>query len=259
VTNARRQGWQGWDAYAPFYDWENERTIGRRDVPFWQQFAAERPGRVLELGCGTGRLSLPLAKSALEVVGVDRSAAMLARARTRSRRARLQGRLQLVRADIRSLPFPARSFRVVIAPYGILQSLLNDDDLVSVLTSVARVLKPKGVFGIDVVSDLPRWPEYKNRKQLAGRKGPNEHLTLVESVSQERSGRVTVFEQRYTTRGRHGAAEHRFELRFRTPSLRRLTGQLKKAGLPVESLFGDYAGGAWHAGADQSIIVARRR
>jgi ubiquinone/menaquinone biosynthesis C-methylase UbiE len=258
VAKADREGWQGWDAYAPFYDWENQRTIGRTDVPFWQQFAAERPGRVLELGCGTGRLSLPLARSGVDLVGVDRSAAMLVRAGTRRRRARLQRRLRLVRADIRSLPFVASSFGAVIAPYGVLQSLLTDGDLQAVLRSVARVLEPEGVLGIDVVSDLPRWPEYKNRKQLTGQKGPDEHLTLVESVSQERSGRVTVFEQRYTTRGRRGAAEHRFELRFRTPSLRRLTGQLKKAGLPVESLFGDYAGGAWHPGADQSIIVARR-
>ena len=238
VSMTGPEGWQGWDAYAPFYDWENQRTIGARDVPFWQQFAADRPGRVLELGCGTGRLSLPLARSATELVGVDRSAAMLARARTRSRRARLHGRLHLVRADIRSLPFPARSFRVVIAPYGILQSLLNDDDLVAVLASVSRVLTPRGVFGIDVVSDLPRWPDNQNRRQLSGSKSPGVHLTLVESVRQQKAARVTIFEQRYTTRGRRGAAEHRFELRFRTPSMRRLTGLLKQAGLPVASLFG---------------------
>jgi ubiquinone/menaquinone biosynthesis C-methylase UbiE len=253
------EGWQGWDAYAPFYDWENQRTIGRRDVPFWQQFAAERPGRVLELGCGTGRLSLPLARSATELVGVDRSAAMLARARTGSRRARLQGRLRLVRADIRALPFPARSFRVVIAPYGILQSLLTDDDLVAVLESVVRVLQPRGVFGIDVVSDLPRWPEYSNRRQLSGSNSAGVHLTLVESVRQQRSRNVTVFEQCYTTRGRRGAAERRFELRFRTPSMRRLTGLLKQAGLTVDARFGDYSGRAWHRDADTSIIVARRR
>jgi ubiquinone/menaquinone biosynthesis C-methylase UbiE len=258
VTTAAPEGWQGWDTYAPFYDWENQRTIGQADLPFWQQFAAARPGGVLELGCGTGRLSLPLARSGVELVGVDRSAAMIARARTRSRRAKLSGRLRLVRADIRFLPFPARSFRAVIAPYGILQSLLTDEDLRRVLASVARVLRPRGVFGIDLVSDLPRWPEYTNQRQLSGSKNPNVHLTLVESVSQERSGSVTVFTQRYTARGQRGATEHCFELRFRTPSVRRLTALLKQAGLSVASISGDYAGGAWHKDADTTIIVARR-
>src|SRR6476469_7336363 len=81
--SARREGWQGWDAYAPFYDWENARTLGRRDVAFWSRVAARARGAVLELGCGTGRISLPLARAGVRLVGVDRSEQMLARARRR--------------------------------------------------------------------------------------------------------------------------------------------------------------------------------
>ena len=67
------QGWKGWDEYAPFYDWENARTLGRRDVAFWQRVAKGAKGRVLELGCGTGRISLPLARAGIPIVGIDRS------------------------------------------------------------------------------------------------------------------------------------------------------------------------------------------
>src|SRR3989442_4819672 len=76
----KREGWEGWDQYAPFYDWENARTLGRRDVPFWRRIARGADGRVLELGCGTGRVSLPLAKAGVDLLGVDRSARMLDRA-----------------------------------------------------------------------------------------------------------------------------------------------------------------------------------
>src|SRR5947199_248093 len=48
-----KEGWQGWDAYAPFYDWENAQTLGRRDVPFWRRLAKRASGPVLELGRGT--------------------------------------------------------------------------------------------------------------------------------------------------------------------------------------------------------------
>src|SRR5262249_21004863 len=78
-----REGWTGWDAYAPFYDWENARTLGRKDVPFWRDVATQTRGPVLELGCGTGRISLPLARAGVRLVGVDRSAQMLARASRR--------------------------------------------------------------------------------------------------------------------------------------------------------------------------------
>jgi 2-polyprenyl-3-methyl-5-hydroxy-6-metoxy-1,4-benzoquinol methylase len=77
----KREGWQGWDEYAPFYDWENAQTLGRRDVPFWRRVAASAGGPVLELGCGTGRVSLPLARAGVNLVGIDRSAPMLERAR----------------------------------------------------------------------------------------------------------------------------------------------------------------------------------
>ena len=123
------EGHEGWDDYAPFYDWENARTLGRRDVAFWQRLVTGRGGRVLELGCGTGRVTVPLAKTgSATVVGIDRSEAMLARGQRRVRRARVPG-LSLLRGDIRQLPFPPDAFDTVIAPYGILQSLLRERDL----------------------------------------------------------------------------------------------------------------------------------
>src|SRR5437763_15825232 len=82
------EGWEGWDEYAPFYDWENARTLGRRDVPFWTRVARQARGRVLELGCGTGRVSLPLARAGVDLVGIDRSAPMLARMRRAASRRR---------------------------------------------------------------------------------------------------------------------------------------------------------------------------
>ena len=59
TSDSSAAGWDGWDAYAPFYDWENRRTIGRRDVRFWTDLARRADGPVLELGCGSGRLSVP--------------------------------------------------------------------------------------------------------------------------------------------------------------------------------------------------------
>lgn len=67
------EGHGGWEEYAPFYDWENARTLGRGDVPFSRTLALQQEGPVLELGCGTGRISMPLAKAGVSLVGIDRS------------------------------------------------------------------------------------------------------------------------------------------------------------------------------------------
>ena len=95
MAKKRTEGWQGWDAYAPFYDWENARTLGRRDVPFWRRVAAARQtDRCSSLGCGTGRISVPLAQAGVDLVGIDRSAAD-ARPRCARRQRPTSGALRL--------------------------------------------------------------------------------------------------------------------------------------------------------------------
>ncbi len=259
----KREGWQGWDTYAPFYDWENAQTLGRRDVPFWRRVAANATGPVLELGCGTGRVSLPLARAGVNVIGIDRSEPMLERARRRilkSSRSRIRKSqsLRLIRGDIRALPFDDDSFRMVLAPYGILQSLIRPRDLTATLASVARVLAPGGIFGIDLVPDVPKWREYENRVQLRGRAG-RAQLTLVESVRQDPVNHLTTFEQTYIEkRGTH-TQQHRFDLTFRTLSVRQMTRQLENAAFSVDAVLGDYRGRAWDDRADVWIILAKKR
>lgn len=254
------QGWHGWDDYAPFYDWENAQTVGRRDVPFWKGLAGRASGSVLELGCGTGRLSLPVAREVERFIGIDRSAPMLGRLRSRLRRARLTHRVSLVRGDIRSLPFRKR-FRVnlVMAPYGMLQSLLSDRDLRATLDSVAGVLPRGGIFGIDLVPDLPRWQEYNRRVSLRGEVAGGGRLTLVETVRQDPARHLTIFDQEFIEHRRGRRTRHRFSLIFRTLSVRQVTGRLERAGFTIDAVLGDYRGEAWSPAADVWVIVARRR
>lgn len=254
-----QEGWQGWDAYARFYDWESARTIGREDVPFWRRLAVSRPGRVLELGCGTGRVLVPLARAGVSMVGVDRSPVMLARARRRLRRLGRSVRAWLVRADVRALPLAAGSVETVIAPYGVWQSLLSDEDVAAALASVAAVLAPGGVFGLDLVPDVPRWREYERRISLRGtglRRGT--HLTLVETVRQDRTRGLTIFDEEYVERRGRRRRSRTFSLVFRTLSVPELCGRLECAGFRVGALHGDYRGGAWREDADVWLVLATR-
>ena len=258
---AIRQGWQGWDDYAPFYDWENAQTLDRRDVRFWQRMAERANGPVLELGCGTGRVTLPVARTGARIVGVDRSSEMLARAMKRSRRSRLKMQLSLLRADIRFLPFrPAARFDLVMAPYGILQSLVSDADLRATLASVERVIARRGIFGIDLVPDLPVWKEYRNKVRFRGsRRGNTSRITLVESVRQDRARKLTIFDQEYIERrGRHSRT-HRFSLVFRTLTVPQMARRLENAGFRIRAILGDYDGEAWDPRADVWLILAEKK
>lgn len=256
-------GWEGWDQYARFYDWENARTLGTRDVTFWQRLAREVRGPILELGSGTGRVTLAVGRVARgRLVGIDRSAAMLAYARRRLRRSSVARTVALVRGDIRALPFPpargsSDGFRFVMAPYGILQSLTGESDLRAALREVAAVLAPHGLFGVDLVPDLPNWVEYRNKVRLRGRLGRS-HLTLVESVRQDRRGALTLFDQVFIVRRGAVRERHRFSLTFRTLSITQMRRRLEAAGLHVEAIMGDYEGGPWTPAAETWLLLARK-
>lgn len=252
-------GHEGWDAYAPYYDWENARTMGRRDVRFWEGLAQRVEGRVLELGSGTGRLTIPLRRAGIDVVGLDRSASMLARVAPRARRAR-SATPRIVRGDITTLPFGDRAFSLVMAPYGMLQSLLSDVVLARTLREAARVLRAGGTFGVDLVPDVPRWRQYTRKVVFFTPEGPRGlPLTLIETVRQDRARGITVFEQEYVEGRGRAKQVTPFTIRFRTLPMLRLVSRLERAGFEVDTVLGDYRGRAWDERADALILLARRR
>ena len=193
------------------------------------------------------------------MIGIDRSESMLARGRQRVKRARLHSDVKLIRGDIRHLPFPDKTFPLVMAPYGILQSLLDERVLSQTLKDVTRVLKKNGVFGLELVADLPAWDEYSKRTSLRGQRGPHgKPIVLIESVKQDRKKHLTRFEQEFVEGRGKSAIRRKFSLAFRTLSVPQMVARLEKAGLEVASLLGDYQGGPWDLRADVWIILARK-
>jgi len=147
-----------------------------------------------------------------------------------------------------------------MAPYGILQSLLHERDLAATLSEIHRVLEPNGTFGLELVADLPSWEEYRGRVSLKGWRGRRggTHITLVETVRQDRARRRTIFDQEFTERRGRLSRQYRFSLAFRTLSVPQMKRRLERAGFEVSALLGDYRGGQWDERADVWIILARR-
>ncbi len=135
---------------ADIYDLQYEAY--RDDVPYYVRLATDESGPVLELGSGTGRLTEALLNSGQPVTGVEKSAAMLQRAR-----ARLDGRAHLIAGDIRQLPdagLEAGSFRLVVAPFNVLMHLFTLPDQDACLRGVHELLEPGGMLALDLY--LPR-------------------------------------------------------------------------------------------------------
>lgn len=141
-----------YDRAAPYYDADYEAAGHGEDVGFYVAEARAAGGPVLEMGCGTGRVLLPTARSGVEVVGVDSSPGMLARLE-RALAAEPEAvrlRVRVVRGDVREVHVPGE-LALVTAPFRVIQHLVEPDALRAWLRNVARHLRrdPPGLLVFD--------------------------------------------------------------------------------------------------------------
>lgn len=142
---------------AAYYDLEHDGIVD--DAELYVAIADQVDGPVLELGCGSGRLLVPLAKGGHQVTGIDRSATMLTRARSRLLRVPdIGNRVILSQGDMEALDrTPGGPFGLVL--YG-LNSLMHLESSAAQLTSLraARsIMLPGGQLIIDTMNPTPQY------------------------------------------------------------------------------------------------------
>jgi SAM-dependent methyltransferase len=164
-----------YDAFAATYDLEYGAFEG--DLDFYVELAKEAEPPVLELATGTGRVSLPIAREGVPIVGIDTSAEMLAAARKK-----LEGEpalpLRLLEADMRDfdLKDDKSRFGLVIIPARAFLHLTTPEDQIACLTNVRDHLQEGGLLALNFfVPDLE----------------------LI-AVHQGRLGRAVTFQNRFT-------------------------------------------------------------
>ncbi len=134
------------------------------DVDYYVGVLAAQSGAVLELGAGSGRVTLALARSGIKVTAVDASEGMLASLQARlSRESRdVQRRVTIVHGDMRNVELGA-TFSRVIAPFNTVLHLYTLADVTGFFDTVKRHLRPRGTLVFDYatprVQDLGLNPE----------------------------------------------------------------------------------------------------
>lgn len=154
---------------APYYDLTHAQL--KADVGLILLLAQRAGGRVLELGCGTGRLLLPLARAGFVVTGVDSSPEMLMRAETHLAKEteQVRGRVTLIQADMTDLSGCGREYALVIIPYNTFMHL-SPSQANRTLRQVKQCLAAGGQLFIDLI----------NPYVVA--QTPNDHLLTLEHV-----------------------------------------------------------------------------
>jgi len=158
-----------YEKLARFYDLQHAELTA--DLVFYMHFARQAGGAVLEMGCGTGRLLLPLVGAGIDVTGVDLSAAMLSLARSK-----LGDRVPLIEGDMRTVTLPGR-YALIIISINTFMHLLTTADQLDALTNLARHLTSRG----RLIIDLPAGDELAHQD-------PDARLTLEQTFLDPETG-----------------------------------------------------------------------
>jgi SAM-dependent methyltransferase len=134
-----------------YYDEAYATLKDLRDVPFYMELARRTGGPVLELGCGTGRVLLPIARAGIAVHGVDGSPAMLEELSRKLAQEpdQVRERVTLSAGDLRNFR-SERKYPLVIIPFRPLQHMYTVEDQVAALRTAAFHLEENGLLAFDV-------------------------------------------------------------------------------------------------------------
>ena len=151
---------ESYDQIARVYATDMGQSMAYDDVGYYLQLCKTRGGRCLELGCGTGRILLPLLKNGVDIHGIDQSPGMLEELQRLAAEQHLQpnvslGTLTDFHAD--------RPCSTILAPYSVVTYLTQPDSLHAFFSRVDSALASDGVFVIDtfIPRELTAFSEFR--------------------------------------------------------------------------------------------------
>lgn len=241
-----------YDRIADVYAADMGSSMAFDDVGWFRRQCDRRGGPVLELGCGSGRVMLPLLADGIDIIGIDRSLPMLRRLRTDARARGLAP--HVAQMDLQALALDA-PFALIMAPYSLVTYLPDKHDLDQWVASVVPLLAERGALILDAFVPREVRPAESFQPDYARPFGDGT-LERAKRVRALADGRNRI-ERRYRLIDADGGVREEFTtvdcIRPRAPG--ELAAALAGAGLRIEDTAWDYGTGASADSAQFHTVV----
>ena len=246
------------DEAAALYDLVYERYDD--DLSLYEEFARRGETPALELGAGSGRVALHLARAGFDIVALDSSRHMLARLEAALDDA-TRRRVRVVEADMRDFDL-GETFDLVYCALDTFEHLLTTDDQLATLRCVARHLSPGGIFVAELRSltavDWSDEPSALRLEWLRPDAAARGTVAKLSSVEVSRSRQLTTSTLIFDRTGPDGVVHRRtLEVTLRATGRFEMELLLARAGLRLESIYGGTDLSPFTDASDTMVIVAR--
>jgi 2-polyprenyl-3-methyl-5-hydroxy-6-metoxy-1,4-benzoquinol methylase len=245
---------EGMDVYddAIFYD--REFADRAHDTAFFLRQAVSLGGPVLEVACGTGRITLPIARAGIEVTGLDVSRPMLELARRKAEVEQLP--LTWLEQDCRDIRVP-QTFALIFSATNAMQHLHDVESVSAFLGSARKALRPDGTLILDVfnpdMAKLARPPDTRyHHKSVVDEQG--RELRVEASAHYDAATQILGFMLFYLS---HGALTRTKKVSMRCFFPEELLALCQLNGLKVVRRCGNYDEGAFTSQSPKQILFCQ--
>ena len=244
-----------YDRIAHLYDVDMARNMPFDDVGLYVDQAARNGGRVLEAGCGNGRILLALLERGIDAVGIDCSPGMLDELQRKGRERGIGAPACLM--DVRRLAFK-QGFDTVLCPYSLITYMSGAGDRERMLDGVFRALVPEGLVVVDAF--IPRTSAFRSQFALDYRRPLGESFLMRSKRVVAVAPGVNRVERRYELTTADGAVMQRIDTRVDLCPLSPddLLNVLEDRGFDIERDWWDYGARTSPQGAQFYTVSARR-
>lgn len=199
-----------WDEFSAFYDWELSIVNPQQndDIVFWEEVIKSYGPPVLEFACGSGRLTIPLAESGLEITALDFSENMLRLLEKKAIEKKLK--IDIIQADMTNFHI-ANKFSFALLGYFALQQLTSLSAQEKCLKTIHRQLKTDGVLGLDIYPCVCEGPDEMESELLYSAAYPfdNSQISMYSSYKIDRLNLIKTWKDEYI-KCKNGKEEHFF-------------------------------------------------
>ena len=244
---------------ARFYDAEN--ADKRDDLQLYGELAEAYKGDILDVGCGTGRVLMHLARQGHQVHGIDNDRAMLDRLELNQHQsAQLDGKISAIHADVLEYEYQSR-FALILLTYNVLMHFHEQERQIALLGKLRSWLADDGLLVIDLPNAGPAFASQDTEAPTLERTfldPETGHMIMLQSLSFiDRAEQLLHVEWIYDIIDGDGAVKRLFAPhKLRYFFLAELRLLLERCGLGLAAVYGDTDRGDYTSDSDRMIVFA---
>ncbi len=227
------------------------------DLQFYTKYALNSNGPILELACGTGRLTIPIAQKGLDVTGLDISEEMLKQARMKTKKLGLN--IEFIHADCRNFNL-GKKFSLIYYPFNSIAHLTKTSDIEACFSCVKHHITDDGIFIVDhfnpCLDILNRNPNEVREATRYPDPYSSEEVVITETLKYDKATQLSHIKWFYKVHT-EGEFVHEFCMRVFFPQ--EFDALMKYNSFDIINKFGDFVESPFQSDSPKQIMVCRKK